>query len=673
MTNSFFAATTTAFAERKRDMNSNGPSPSPTALLSANFHSVARRRVFGFAALVLCFFFASDRLQAAAELDAARIHQMASFLPERPIGVGQPITNRVEWTALAELPAFKGWLAGSRDALLRPLPEVSDELFLEFSRNGNRSHWQGIEFERRARMTQLALAECLEDKGVFVGALEKAIHQICAERTWVYPAHDRSLSNFYGKTINIELGSSALAWELATINFLLAERLSPSTRALIRTNLQERIFQPYRDMVEGRRKEDNWLRTVNNWNAVCLAGVTGAALATLDSKQDRAWFIASAEFYSRNFLRGFTPDGYCSEGLGYWNYGFGNFIMLGETIRQSTAGKVDFLADPAVRNPALFDRRIEIIHRIYPSIADCHPGSMPDPALTTYLCRRFNLVPCDSGNDVFRHPSNSLFTTVLFSFLPAELPRVKNETRVESPLRSWFPEGGVLICRPEQNAKIPFAVSLKGGHNGEQHNHNDLGSYIVVAGSSVVVADPGAEIYTGRTFSSRRYESDVLNSFGHDVPVVAGKWQTAGTNSRARVLDHRFSDDQDTLTLDLKSAYAVPGLKRLERTFVYQRGAPSLSVRDDVEFTNPQSFETALVTWGEWKQVGTNEFTITESGGAVRVVVESGGRPFAVSQKQLEADVPTAKKALRIGLTLKEPVTQARVVLTITPQAAARP
>src|SRR6185436_1952089 len=158
------------------------------------------------------------------------------------------------------------------------------------------------------------------------------------------------------------------------------------------------------------------------------------------------------------------------------------------------------------------------------------------------------------------------------------------------PLRSWFPEGGVLICRPAANAKIPFAVSLKGGHNGESHNHNDLGSFIVLVGNSTVVTDPGAEIYTGDTFSTNRYKSDVLNSFGHDVPVVAGKLQRAGKDAKALVLRTEFTEGQDTLTLDIKSAYTVPTLKRLHRTFVFQRDKPSLSVRDEVEFSTAETF-----------------------------------------------------------------------------------
>ena len=45
-----------------------------------------------------------------------------------------------------------------------------------------------------------------------------------------------------------------------------------------------------------------------------------------------------------NFLKGFTPDGYCGEGTGYWNYGFGHYVFLAEEIRLATGGQIDLLA-----------------------------------------------------------------------------------------------------------------------------------------------------------------------------------------------------------------------------------------------------------------------------------------------------------------------------------------
>ena len=94
------------------------------------------------------------------------------------------------------------------------------------------------------------------------------------------------------------------------------------------------------------------MRAENNWNAVCLNCVTGTALQTLDSAEDRAWFIAVAEKLIGHYLDGgFTPDGYCVEGLGYWNYGFTNFVLLAENVRQATGGKVDLLAGRRPRSP----------------------------------------------------------------------------------------------------------------------------------------------------------------------------------------------------------------------------------------------------------------------------------------------------------------------------------
>jgi len=85
---------------------------------------------------------------------------------------------------------------------------------------------------------------------------------------------------------------------------------------------------------------------------------------------------------------------------------------------------------------------------------------------------------------------------------------------------------------------------------------------MVVSGRSMIVCDPGAEVYTARTFSARRYDSDVLSSFGHPVPVVAGQLQRTGADARARVLRTEFGEAQDVLALDLRAAYAFPRCAR---------------------------------------------------------------------------------------------------------------
>jgi hypothetical protein len=430
------------------------------------------------------------------------------------------------------------------------------------------------------------------------------------------------------------------------------------------------VLQPFRDMTEGRRKQMSWLRATHNWNAVCLAGVTGAALALVDSPADRARYVASAEYNIHFFLKGFTPDGYCSEGMGYWNYGFGHFLMLSEAVRQATGAEVDLMADPATLPPSLFCRRAEILNGVYPTIADCAPGSQPAPLYVRLIANRLGLPAGDSASADFVRPQGSLASTLMFSFLENPLPKVAHAAvPADSPLRSWFTNGGVLICRRAKGAAPEFAAALKGGHNAEHHNHNDVGSFSVVLGKTMVLCDPGSEVYTARTFSSRRYDSKVLNSYGHAVPVVAGQLQQAGADAKAAVLRADFADAQDTFALDIRSAYKVPELKRLERTFVFRRDRAELVVRDEVAFSEAKEFETALITWGTWTQLSENEIRIDDEGSVVKVRIDTGGAPIRLRWEKLDENVPAGRKPMRLGIALAEPVKAASVTLTIAPDA----
>ncbi len=621
---------------------------------------------------IACLFFclSAPRLQAAMRIDPARVRELAQMLPAQPVGVGRPITDRAAWDNLRRHRAFAS-LVNRAEALARePVPALPEELYLDYSRTGNRTRCERVLSARTSRIASLTMAECLEDQGRFIQPLAKAIEAVCSERTWVYPAHDGKLDNFYGRRIDIDLRASAVGWELATVDYLLGDKLPAATRRLIRANVGRRVLQPFRDMVLGRRPELWWMRVRQNWNAVCLSGVVGSALALENSPDERAWFVAAGEKYIRFFLSGFTPDGYCSEGIGYWNYGFGHFLLMSEAIRQATSGGLDLLADPAALQPALYSLRTEILNGIYPSIADCHPGSRPDPQFVRFICARFGLRPPHARGGEFVSPSGGLVHALLFSFLPRPLPRVPETARLpDTKLRTWFEDGGVLICRPTPGSETQFAVALKGGNNDENHNHNDVGSFSVVAGSSMVICDPGGEVYTARTFSAHRYDSKVINSYGHAVPVVAGQLQRTGKDAKAAVLRTDFQDGRDTLALDIRSAYAVPQLKKLERTFTFRRAEPaSLTVRDRVRFTEPESFEEALITWGTCRKVSRDELEITDDKGAVGVKIDSGGLPFNIHDEIINENVPTPKKPRRIGIGLAHPVKDATITLRITPR-----
>jgi len=605
---------------------------------------------------------------AGAALDPARVEAIAAMLPEAPTGLGRPANDRTAWDALAAQPAFQGVVARAEQVAASPLPDLPDELFLDFSRTGNRRRWETVNGSRRGRLAPLVLGECVENGGRFIAPIEELIGALCAERTWVMPAHDGGLANFEGKVIDIDLASSALGWELATAAYLLGDRLGEDTRALLGENLARRIFEPFIAMVRGDRTPNWWMLTTNNWNAVCLAGVTGAALAGLDSREERALIVAAAETLSLNFLKGFTADGYCSEGVGYWDYGFGNYIELAETILQATSGQVDLFERDAAKAAARYATQIQIVNGVCPAFADCSITAQPSAQLVEFLDRRYGWGLRQYDDDDMSTSGGGLSGSMLYSFPNSATLAAPAAEAAEGPgLRSWFDQAGILICRPEPGGERPFAVALKGGHNEEHHNHNDVGSYVVVLGDQPVLLDPGAEVYTKRTFSGQRYDSQLLNSFGHPVPRIGGTLQKAGRQARANVVSTEFTDAADTLVLDIASAYPVEGLQMLTRSFVYSReGAGSLTVADHMVCDAPQTFETVLVTRGTFEQVGPTTLKVTDGDQAVLIEITAPGA-FTIVVDDLKDDSKQDPVAKRMGILLDEPVADATVTVTIRP------
>lgn len=605
---------------------------------------------------------------ASLTVDSLRVQAIAAMLPEHPAGLGRPITDRTAWSEMAGRMPFKTILNDAEKLRAAPLPVTSDDLYKEFSRTGNRTHWEKVNFDRRGRITTLVLAECLEAKGRFLPVLTDVIKSVCAERTWIMPAHDPGLANFEGKTIDIDLASSALAWTLATADWLLGARLAPDVRQLIRSQVRQRVLDPFKDMTTGRRPANHWITCTNNWNAVCLAGVTGAALTLVEPREERAYIVACAEKYSRSFLAGFAADGYCTEGVGYWNYGFGHYLMLAETILQATSGEVDLLAGERVKRAALYGMKIQIMPGVCPAFADCAVTASPADRYMGYIGRRWGL-RLREHDDAPVSTGSWLFDVMLFAFANSATRTLPAPATWDGPgERTWFDQAGILIGRPGARSACRLAVAIKGGHNAEHHNHNDVGSYVVVVGRQLVLVDPGAEVYTARTFSERRYDSKVLNSFGHPVPMVAGKLQRPGANARARVVRTEFTDEADTLVLDIRSAHDVPALEKLERTFVYsRRGTGALTVTDDVVFKSPQAFGTALVTFGRWEKLTSDRLRIEGNGEVVDVVIRATGGDVVLHADEIREDLRTKHTPTRIGIDFAMPVAKGTIEMKITP------
>jgi hypothetical protein len=122
----------------------------------------------------------------------------------------------------------------------------------------------------------------------------------------------------------------------------------------------------------------------------------------------------------------------------------------------------------------------------------------------------------------------------------------------------------------------PLYVAMKGGHNNESHNHNDVGSFIVYADNEPLFIDPGVGEYTSKTFSDERYTIWTMQSGYHNLPQINGTDQRDGREYAAKVVSHQ----EGSLTLDIAGAYPEEAaVKSWKRTLT--AGTDAITITED--------------------------------------------------------------------------------------------
>ena len=551
-------------------------------------------------------------------------------------------------------------------ALRQDVAPIPDELYLEFSQNGNRSHYQNENNARLQALCDLVLAELLEDKGRFLPKIVEHLDMQCGMRSWVLPAHDKKLEAFNGVPF-VALVSAMRADFLATVVDVLDDRLPAGTRSRVVGEIGRRVLRPYliasRDPKNAAKLRAWWLNARSNWNSVCNCGAVCAALAIVPERRRRAEFVDSGERTAAYALEGYGDDGYCFEGMGYWNYGYGHYVRLGLAMRDATGGFVDVFADPKTRTVMDYANNYRLTDRYVPVFAD-GGGGLPDPLLCSQARRM--IWPDFRSRETPPLPSRISWSSFSLAFLgktgAAAAAGGGAGMPAELPLRNWFPSAQVLAARLPS---ARFAAGMKGGCNDELHNHNDVGSYTLVMGGLEVAGDPGGEIYTARTFSGRRYESKVLSSYGHPVPVVGGELQPAGREFAATVLKTEFTEIRDTLVLDLTACYKVASLKKLVRTFVFDREKRTFTTEDVVSFSEPTAFESPVVTYADVSMDGGNPARLVlalKGGVSATVDAAVSGGEWEWRGESLEN--PGKSSPGRWAVSLKKPVLEATVSIT---------
>ncbi|OPH53415.1 hypothetical protein BC351_06010 [Paenibacillus ferrarius] len=493
--------------------------------------------------------------------------------------------------------------------LQETMPELSYTLFRLYAEQGTRVEYEHVYFRRRNRLTTFALLAWLEtEHGVYFDALLDTIWSILDEYTWCLPAHilqgpemrgpngkgqqAADLANASGEAFTIDLFAAETAFALSEISVLLGDALPDLLRVRIREEVLRRVLRPF-----VTQAPSVWETATHNWASVCGGSIAAAAIYTLQDDDELAAVLERAFPPLASYLSGFEEDGACTEGYMYWQYGFGYFTYAADLIQRRTGGAVDWFQDDKVRRIALFQQKCFLDGRKVVSFSDSHGEAGIFMGLSGYLKQLYpELEHPELGLRAgYRDDHCSRWASALRNLLWA---REEADGRPWHTASYYLADAQWLISRQLQSQGA-YVFAAKGGHNNEPHNHNDLGHFLLYAQGETLLADLGSGRYTRAYFGPERYEILCNGSQGHSVPIIDGHYQQAGAAHRAELLEFTSTEAQDTLALELSSAYGTEKVRQWVRRFTWRKTEPpTLVVSDRFEFTKaPTTLVERFISW----------------------------------------------------------------------------
>ncbi len=500
--------------------------------------------------------------------------------------------ERAAWTTIPEKVRHT-FIDLGEEYLDKDVPNLPATLYLEYKRIGNRSNYQDIWHERRKMLHCMVLAECMEGRGRFLDSIANVIWSICEESSWTWPAHVGGQKTGVGLPDTTEpivaLFSAQTSNSLAWTVYLLKEQLdilSPQICKRTEREIELRILKPYLE-----RNDFSWMgfrargdnRRPNNWNPWVNSNVLTAALLVEKDENRRLELIHKVLRCLDNFVTPYPPDGSCDEGPSYWGHAGASLFDNLELLYSATDGRFDLYDNSLIQEVGRFIYRAHISDDYFINIGDCDARfdiyrdlvfryglrikDLKMQAFATYDLTEEKLFSTKKGTRSLGRMLYSLFN--LSSLLAAK-------SSSQPLLRDvWLGDEDMqmMAARDKEASSKGLYVACWAGHNGQSHNHNDVGSFIIYADGRPVIIDVGKPTYTRQTFSNDRYQIWAMQSAYHNLPTINGVMQKDGRRYDARDVKYESNEKFAQIRMDISPAYPKhAGAKSWVRTVRLNRG-----------------------------------------------------------------------------------------------------
>ncbi|MCH3981743.1 MAG: heparinase II/III-family protein [Prevotella sp.] len=430
--------------------------------------------------------------------------------------------------------------------------------FARYKRDGNRSGYEAIYFRKRKQFAKLVLAEILEGKGRFLPDIVNGLQSTLEETWWGLPAHQANPypvdDNQVVDLFNAET-SSMIAWTKYMLEPQL-DSISPLLCQRIDKEIKRRILIP-------ALHENYWWKTAGmNWNPWICSNWLTCVLFCEGNRQEQVDAVCQIIDCMDHFIKAYPADGGCDEGAGYWDRASASLFECLNLLFKATNHKVD------VRGNAKIEAMMSYIYKMYigngwfVDFADTHANrnlaqlnivyplslAIPRPAMQAFVSSLFtDLQWKDHPSQCYENSGNwpTLGRELIFLSCIQKygIPSYQKPKKQEDV---WLNDLQIMALHRGR-----LFLAAKGGTNGESHNHNDVGSFIVYADNEPLLIDPAVGDYTSQTFSKRRYEIWTMQSAYHNLPTINGTMEKNGKEFGARNV--MFKDG--ILTMDISQAY----------------------------------------------------------------------------------------------------------------------
>src|SRR5258707_3435400 len=400
------------------------------------------------------------------------------------------IRERAQWDA-TPAPVRASFISAAEKQLGVAWGTLPATVTLRFSRDGDRSEYDRINTERRQRLTTLVMAEVFENRGRFLDEIANGIWAISEQTFWGSTAHLSLQKAGVGlpdaREPVVDLFAAETAALLAWTDYLLGARLdtvSPRLRERIRYEVDRRVLTP------ALERDDFWWmgfgarKIVNNWNPWINSNWLASVLILERDPQRRTRAVYKIMRSLDRFLAPYPADGGCDEGPSYWDRAGGSLFDNLEMLRSATGGRVDIYASPLVGNIARYIYRVYIKDTWFVNTGDAPARVNPDAEVVYRFGARINDPVMQSFGAFIRQRGATLGPggaspgrVIRAVLLASEIAGAKAAEPL--PGQVWLPDLQLMAARMAPETPRGLYVSAWGGHNGQSHNHNDVGNFVV--------------------------------------------------------------------------------------------------------------------------------------------------------------------------------------------------